>query len=473
GDTAHHLAVGHQILATGAVPLTDTFSHAHVGGTFIDWEWLAEAVFAGMDLLLGLNGVGLLSASLIAGTLYGLCRWMMARGLHPVPALLIGLLAAVTSEIHWLARPHLFSFALLLGVLYLLEEVRAGRAAIRRLAAIPPLLALWANLHAGFVTGLLVCGAYLAGALIELGIAYRRAGRAGLAQEARPAAHVRAFGLTLGAATLATLLNPYGAGLHLHIFEFVRHPLLTRITVEFLPPDFRQPITWAFLVMLAGMGALLIAVRGRIAAAHALLLLAWTIFSLQAARNIFQFSILVPGLLAPQVVQLLNRARGLLGRYRTPAGLRQGRPVLFVGTLAVMLLVATFSGRDGRGPGLRARWTSPPFPLGAVAWLQTDPAAPHGKMFNTMTWGGYLLTTLYPAHQIFVDSQQDVYGEALTRDYLTIESLAPGWDTLLDRHGVTWVIEPVGSPLVAALRARPDQWAELYTDPAAAILSRR
>ncbi|HUS17562.1 MAG TPA: hypothetical protein VM536_21410, partial [Chloroflexia bacterium] len=35
GDTAHHLAVGHQILATGAVPLTDTFSHAHVGGTFI------------------------------------------------------------------------------------------------------------------------------------------------------------------------------------------------------------------------------------------------------------------------------------------------------------------------------------------------------------------------------------------------------------------------------------------------------
>ena len=89
GDTAHHLAVGRQILATGTLTPTDIFTQPHFGQPWLNWEWLADGVFAAADAVLGLNGVALLTAALIAGTIYGLCRRCMARGLHPVPTLVL------------------------------------------------------------------------------------------------------------------------------------------------------------------------------------------------------------------------------------------------------------------------------------------------------------------------------------------------------------------------------------------------
>ena len=170
GDVAQHLAVGHLILNGPLIPQQDIFSHAHLGRPFLDWEWLSEAIYAAADTLFGLNGVAILAAALLAGSLYGLCRWMMARGLHPMLAFLLVLLTTVASEIHWLARPHLFSLPLMLLTMWLLNEYRLGRLPARRLALIPLLTVLWANLHPGFIFGLVTCGAYLAGALAEWAI---------------------------------------------------------------------------------------------------------------------------------------------------------------------------------------------------------------------------------------------------------------------------------------------------------------
>ena len=78
-----------------------------------------------------------------------------------------------------------------------------------------------------------------------------------------------------------------------------------------------------------------------------------------------------------------------------------------------------------------------------------------------------------PHRLIFIDAQQDMYGDALTADYLTIELTAPGWESLLTHYGIDWVIEVPGTPLAAALRARPDAWQALYVDGTAAVFARR
>ena len=485
GDTAHHLAVGRQILATGTLTPVDIFSQPHFGQPWINWEWLSDVLFALANGALGLNGVALLAVTLIAGTIYALCRWCIARGLHPVPTLVLGLLATATSEIHWLARPHLFSLALLLLVLYLLEEYRTGRSLARRLALILPIMLVWANLHAGFVMGLVLCGAYWLETLIELGwwrwkgrpLANVRSLPIGAAAPHPPAImrDLRVYTLTGLAATVATLLNPYGWGLHAHIIEVLRNPMITHITVEFQPLDFRYPITWPFLVLL-GLTLIVVARTWRwVPPSHALLLVAGAILALQVARNVSQFSIIAPALLAPLIQRWIAarasaQPNGFWARYGTPA--RQlGVPWLFSGTVAALLALAALGGSLGPWHILRATWTEPTLPIRAVATLGR-PDAPSGPLFNDMTWGGYLLYQLYPQQRVFIDSQVDSYGLSISQDYLTIATAAPSWDKLLDQYQIAWVLQRPNSPLVAALRARPAQWQETYHDTTAVILQR-
>ena len=481
GDVAQHLALGHLILNGPMIPQQNIFSHAHLGRPFLDWEWLSEAIYAAADTLFGLNGVAILAAALLAGSLYGLCRWMMARGLHPMPAFLLVLLTTVASEIHWLARPHLFSLPLMLLTMWLLDEYRLGRLPARRLALIPLLTVLWANLHPGFIFGLVTCGAYLAGALAEWAILryaapgtvqrlFKRAQP--FAETANPPApymQIRVYGLTLGAAAVAALINPYGWDLYGHIWINTGSPT-TALIAEFQHPDLRQPITWGFVLMLAGMLVVLWRTWRRVPPAHLALLAGWTYLAIQAARNILQFSFVVPALLAPRLAELVNERAGqgrggaVLARYRLVAPPRQGPPWILAGTLAVLLILAALGGRVGNAQILRAHWTEPPFPMRAVQFVQAHPQMLPGKMFNYIIWGGYLVGTLHPQHLIFISTQQDAYGEALNSDYRVIENTGPGWETLLARYDIGWVIERPDVPLVQQLRKQPDRWQVVYED---------
>jgi hypothetical protein len=490
GDVAQHLAVGHLILNGPMIPQQDIFSHAHLGQPFLDWEWLSEAIYAAADTLFGLNGVVILAAGLLAGSLYGLCRWMMARGLHPLLAFLLVLLTTVASEIHWLARPHLFSLPLMLLTMWLLDEYRLGRLPARRLALIPLLTVFWANLHPGFIFGLVTCGAYLAGALAEWAIlryaapgvverVFKRAPPfAGTAHSPTPATQIRVYGLTLFAAAVAALINPYGWDLYVHIWVNTGSPT-TALIAEFQHPDLRQPITWGFVLMLAGMLLVLWRTWRRVPPAHLALLAGWTYLAIQAARNILQFSFVVPALLAPRLAELLNQSSGtgrgsaVLARYRLAAPPRQGPPWILAGTLGVLLILAALGGRVGNAQILRAHWTEPPFPMRAVQFVQANPQMFGGKMFNYIIWGGYLIGTLHPQHLIFISTQQDAYGETLNADFRAIENTSPGWDTLLARYDIGWVIERPDVPLVQQLRKQPDHWQVVYEDSTAVILVRR
>ena len=480
GDTAHHLLAGSVILRDGAVPRVDIFTWPNGGQPFLDWEWLAEALYAAANAAAGLNGVALLAASLIAAALYGLYRRLIGAGLSALPALLVLLLAAVTSEIHWLARPHLFSLVLTVVALSILESVRSGRASARRLAWLAPLMALWANLHAGFLVGIALCAAYAAGALIERATLagpgaplLRRLALAGPSPGPGPAA----YGLALAAAVAAPLLNPYGPALYAHVGAFFASPLLTTVIVEYLPPNFTQPITWAFALMLAGAAAVVVAAWRRLPPAHLGLLVFWAALALHAARYVLQFSAIAPFLLAPAVAWLLDRAAQRRPgrwwtRYAGGAPRPLGRPALLLTVVVAVAALAAAGGRLGSVQVLNAHWTTPPFPQAAVRWLQTSPAAPTGPMFNDMTWGGYILYMLYPTRYIFIDGQQDAYGEALNQDYYKVITVAPGWSAILDHYGVTWAIVPPQSALAGALQAQTPPWPVAYADPTAVILLR-
>jgi hypothetical protein len=477
GDPAHHIAVGRVMLTTGALPMVDVFSHAHYGQFFVNWEWFPQLGMALADRLLGLNGVALLAAALIAGTLYGLARVLLAAGLHPLPALVLLLLTTVASEIHWLARPYLWSWALFPVLLGVLEGVRTGRLRPRALLWVVPLMALWTNLHAAFVSGLACLAAYAVGATLDQLRARWPTGWPLLVGPPSPVPPA-AWWLALAGGLAATLINPYGLALHAHIGEYLQGSFTTRLIVEYQPPDLTRPITWGFLVLVALMGVVVLLTWRRMPAAHLALLGAWTVLSFQTARHILEYSVIAAALLAPHLAWLLNGGAsalraGFWQRYRTPPTARLGLPWILGATALGLLVLVALGGRIGPVQVLNARWTEPPFPVQALNTLQAEGRFPAGRMFNYMPWGGYLLYALHPGHQIFIDAQQDMYGDALSADYLTMELAAPGWDTLIDRYGVDWVIEVPAAPLVAALRAQPQQWQLWHEDPTAVVFTRR
>ena len=107
------------------------------------------------------------------------------------------------------------------------------------------------------------------------------------------------------------------------------------------------------------------------------------------------------------------------------------------------------------------------FPVEAVSWLETHPQS--GHVFNEFDWGGYLLLKMWPEQQIFMDGHTHIYGEELTREYEQVITLSKGWEDILKKYDVKWIIMRSEAPLVKALSASGN-WQIAYEDATSTIL---
>jgi hypothetical protein len=476
GDAARHLTVGELILRSG-IPGHDVFSHTMAGRPFVPYEWLAEVASAAAYRVAGLGGTLLLHGAVVALAFAVLFSHLRTRG-HAVPlALGVAMLAASASSVHWLARPHVFTFLGVAAAGALLDGWYAGRLSKRWLWLLPPALALWANTHGGFLVGLLLIGVYAAADSVRWLAA---------APPAAAAARGRLRTLTLpaAAALFAVCLNPTGPALLRHVVSYFGNTALVNWTEEYRSPDFHFLGTRPFLIMLLlaliGVGWS----RRRLALHEGLLLAGTAAGALFSVRNVPLFAILVAPALAAQLaaVPFDAVATGPLGRWLPPvrdwwadvcetwAELdSQARGHLLpAAAFAALALLAGAQHRAG-APPLGARFDPERLPVAATAYLQTRP--PAGNGFNRMAWGGYLLHTLWPAQRVFIDGQTDFYGEALFEEYLLVDQLLPGWEAVLDRYDVAWVLYNTDSQLVHRLEVTPG-WRVAYRDDLATVLIR-
>jgi len=107
------------------------------------------------------------------------------------------------------------------------------------------------------------------------------------------------------------------------------------------------------------------------------------------------------------------------------------------------------------------------FPVEAVDWIEDNPQ--EGEMFNYFTWGGYLLYRQWPVNRVFIDGQTDFYGETLTRQYLQVMEQQDGWEDVIDKYHVGWVILPADSFTEQEIQEEL-KWKIVYKDSTAVIL---
>jgi hypothetical protein len=401
-----------------------------------------------------LDGAAWLTALLIALTYFALAVGLRAVGVNALLAFFAALFAYFAGFIHHLPRPHLFTLLFFTIELFLLEIFRR-RGDWRVLLPLPFLMLVWANLHGGFVFGLLLAGLYGAGARLEKN--WRAA---------------RTFFLVLLTLALAAAINPMGATTLIHGFGYVESKLLVDLTVEYQSPNFHNAATFPFALLLAL--SLLLGARNRWNApwAHTLLLILWTLLALYSARNIPLYAQVAMLALVPAMqLWLLERAPRFKPTFQNLDAVAPIASGWVVGVLGIVLLVwlqANGARFDGRGAGNTFRANH--FPVAAVDALKKN--LPQGEMFNEFTWGGYLLYRMYPQKRVFIDGQTDFYGEALTREYLQILNAEPGWQDTLNKYDVQWVIVPPSRPLVNEL-TRSGEWRELLRDETAVVIVKK
>lgn len=470
GDMARHITIGRQILETGVIPHTDVFSHTMAGQAYVPKEWLAEVLYAITYQSLGLYGTALLGSIMIAMAFWLVFRFLVWEGVNALGAILLTLLAALSSMMHWIARPHLFTIILALVTFWILERhYERGRKLVW---SIPLLVMLWSNLHGGFLVGFILIFIFFGSALLH-GISIREFRKSG------------ELAVVAVVSLLASLCNPSGYGVWAHVLSFFGGKFIVEHTQEYMSPDFHQPIYWFFLSMLVLCLLTLALRRDRLQLRHVVILLVWTAFGLYSLRNIPIFAVLVTpilGLYLPGALSnlrtpalpppVIGRLAARLGRFAGKVSMVNGQLMHSVAPLIAVIIMAIVSangGYLGKTQVWNARFNPAMFPVDAAEYIRHEQIP--GRMFNNFPWGGYLIYTLYPQYQVFIDGQTDFYGAGLSDEYLSVASLKPGWDSILDKYEVNWVIMPVGSR-VDVLLTEVEDWRPVYRDRTAVIYVR-
>ena len=335
--TPWHLQLGREILKSGCVPHSDTLTFTRSGVPWVDQSWAFDALLALLVDRWGWSAAIALAAIGLAWLYRAMARDLILDGISPVVAVLVSIFAVCIGAIHFLLRPHLFTF----GFVYLTlracqtQHLRGGWSVLK----VAVYTAILANLHGGFVAlPAIVATAGLGHALSgEWDAAHRR--------------NTARFCLAFVASCVAALANPYGFGLYRHVASLLYSSGVTRLIIEYQPPHFGTPeaevLEWVLLALIG----LPVVSRRRLDRYQLCHVLVWLHLALTSIRNAPLFALVAASGLATLIDGLPLSVRA--------AWKRPARPAIFpaVATASVLLLVMcgfTLGGFDLKRWPLRA-----------------------------------------------------------------------------------------------------------------------
>ena len=463
-DIWFHMAMGKEILRSGAVPVLDKFSLLNYGRVYHDSQWLFQVIaaagyrFAGFWWLQALQ-VGCWGLTFVF--VYLACRvWCPS-----IAAWLIVLVTAIACEDRFSIRPEIVTVLMVSVYYWWLQQGRYRSMpgmAVLTLAQI-----IWTNCHGVYVIGPFMVGCYL---LEALSYDWQR----------KQYSETRRLAYLFCAVAIGCLITPNGlAGVKFvwqllgevspaasKVFKglYDMSPLfgdVSRTTVAF----------WFYYVLLAGfVSAFIFTIycrKGRLPLARTLIVVAMLVTSLTGIRNMPLFAVVV----APLIAEYLSLIK--VQRYRIASMTATG-----VAIVVAMLI-----------------WSPRP------AWEQFKILAPHnfgfglspdyvplklpqlldqldfsGPVFNSQNLGGFYEFHGYPRRIPFFDGRFEAYEpDALLSTYETAANATAQperWNDLLRKYGFRGLLIENGSADAAGLLpiiARAPQWRLVYLDYAASF----
>jgi uncharacterized protein YhhL (DUF1145 family) len=458
-----HLRVGQWIVDHGRIPTVDLFSYTRLAEPYAyELWWLMQVTLyllfqaGGLPLVILVHALAITAAY---GLLLGVNRHTAQGDLRWAALATLGAAALGFDNLN--VRPQMISILFFSLTLWLLERHAArhpaGRVGSERAGALwvlPPLFALWANAHAGFLSGLLLLGTFVAARILE----WLR-GQRGFPRD------LLAVGLLSG---LAILLTPLGLGIVEALLGIYRHPVVRWLVVEWMPPSAGErggQLFFGFSLLLMGV---LLKSRYRPNAWESIRLLLFGLLALTSRRNLLWFGfVAAPVLAAGFACWSLQSGR--------PGATRSGRPALN-GLILLLVGLLALSSLPWLRPSLplgekRRAYVHPETPVEAVNFLRSQRAA--RRVFQPEDYGSYMIWAS-PEIPVFIDPRFNLYPAEQWAELLALDWARYDWEAILDRYGVNTLFlqRQRQQLLIDAARASP-HWVQVYEDGQAVILERQ
>jgi hypothetical protein len=488
-DVFWHLKTGQVIVENGwKLPDTDPFTYGSEDVVWHNHEWLAQVIMFGIERLgaggsaaishaddqAGLHLLVLAKTLVLLAALGVVARTLTRNGVCAILACTVALLAAMASRWTLHCRPPVITYLFLATLLLVLSRHWHIRHPWPAALATLFHFALWSNLHGGWLAGLVVIGAWIAGdALWLLVHRARREGIRAMLADRHLFAHVVMF----GGAFLGVLVNPSGWHLYELAVRVMTAEDLIALIPEMQPPPF--PEHWPFFLLLVTAAVALVVGIFRTGTVRPGEAIAVLFFAWQAVSHTRHVPLFV-------IVAALPIGRLLQAYVDWWDGKLPSRIV--AGTMLVKLLLLTLfvPFALGFGPilaGGRLIWESHA-PRNA-RWLRGigyEPdryqdaacdfvrlAKPPGRLWTNLNIGGFMIWRLSPeSHRVFTDSRFDLHGDSRQRVEASLNGVGPGggvpdpdWERTLADLGVNVAVLEKATPLVIAMWRSPD-WAAVH-----------
>jgi hypothetical protein len=442
-DLAWHLAAGDLIRAQGSVPFYDPWSFTSGGRQWFNLSWLWD-VFASALFQYG-NFIGLIlfvvaCGAAIAGYLASVC---LSSGASPIAVcisvlsacLLYPAFAAAYPNIYLAVSPNIST--MVFSVIFYGEclKKRCGRFWL------PAIMVLWANLHGGFLLGLVIVGVFCGVALLK-----------------RDWTNFKAYGFVAAGCAVATLINPLGWNIYQGLATVLGHFSQAYITEWW--PYYRNiaiPGSIPGIIYILAFIALEVRYRSGMCPIEARLL-SWLFlfvgfYQFRYMSFFFLFSTVplalhLDGLLPKRqnsyAVQEALSAAGII--------LACALPVVYLHLDPALGLPQMLSEQD-------------------VLYLQTH--APHARLLNHWNNGGVLIFHTRGSVPVFVDGRASTaYPDALLRDYFKLvqsEFDETAWNAVLEKYGIDTVLWVRAHDELRRFLVEKKGWRETYTGSYASI----
>ncbi len=398
---------GHVQYARDAIrhglPTTATYTYTAEGTPWINHELISEYLFAaGVDWL-GVPALLVTKFGMALFVLWLVLSRSLRLGLSPFAAYFLAILTATNLTFFWVLRPQLFSFVYFALLIALLNWCFAGwegnwqwsfarlnkgettppdlnysSQRMRYLWLAPVLLFFWANSHGAFLAGLCFITAYLTLRGVEA-VMCRGVAALGL---------LKRFVMMIAASLLATMVNPYGARLHVWLVESLIPPRPE--IVEWLPP----PVTWEvsslafmpfWILLVVGIASLCVSKKPK-DVTHLILLglLIWQ--AVEHRRHIALVAIVFAFWMPVHVAELLKR----LGMGRDNASFATAfSPRMRLAMSGLVVAAIAFIGSNLVEQSTRICVRKDLYPVSAFQFIADHQL--HGKMVTTFDWAQYVI----------------------------------------------------------------------------------
>jgi hypothetical protein len=441
-DLFGHVRFGQDLVAARSVHLADPYSFVS-DRAWINHEWLSEAVMYAAYAAAGNAGLIVLKLLLLAAMLAAVIVVLRRSELTPIGYdALIALVAICTFPQANHVRPQLFSLALFAWLLLALTGGRPLRSI--------PIMAIWVNLHGGWLVGAGTIAAWAATGLLT----------------AEPA-RAKFTMLGVGAASvLVTLLNPYGW----QMWSFLRETVgFGRADITDWQPVFALGRTYGLLWLITAAAAVAGVWKARttnrqLGVPSLVVIAMFAVASFRVSRLLSFFTIGTVMLAGPHIAAWFDRSSATRS-VGSPSRLATG--VVTVLALALLVGGLTLSARNLSC----IRMEEALFPEPGVAEVVSARGV-RGRMLTWFDWGEYAIWYFWPNVKVSMDGRREtVYSDAAIQRHWRFYFLPD------DRASVLADLKPdyiwIPSNLDVTAQLLQDGWLPLFAGPRSTLLAQK